>query len=776
MQPKYLGPFRIIRVIGRGGMGAVYEAVRIDTLEKAAVKVLLSPVEEDEELRLRFEVEIDTLKKLRHPNIVRLFGFGEEQQVLYYVMEYIDGQSLQQELRQKRHFTWAEVCKIGLEIALALKHAHDRGIIHRDIKPANILLEYSGEVKLSDFGIAHIYGGNRLTNINSVVGTLEYMSPEQSQAGPIGPKSDLYSLGAVLYTLLVGTPPFPAKTLPEVLQQHQAGPPPKIIESRTDVPEMLEAVIMEMLSIKPESRPTNAYILGRRLQAILKAYMGNPGLIKIRPSEKEETPANSDTPQQPVPQSPNPEDRQRFVDSREIDGMDQAPLTDPSRLQETSTQLRFAQESPAGKEPSVEKQVEKESAPRQTRDSSSRRSRKNPRTSTRKKYIDWRNPSEIARKRDLLRRQEAEHVGVTKSQIRPISSLSGSEAPQSPDAVEPVVTPRSFVDLASHGTSAKPENLLDVIQEAKPGEKKRSRFIPVTEEELGDLSKYDERPAPKAVSFQTIFLSACLLLIGFFIYYLLQPVSADTLYERITRSIEADNTNGSEIPSVSKILRAERNIEHFIELYPNDPRRERMDRYLEEIKLDKLQREFDSRVNRLQDVRDLQPLERMCLEAFALSRIQPEKAAARFQAILDLYGSNIETFRDETTDPSSDDSGEEKQATEEQREEKTKPEIKKPRINPDYILEGRPRSESRNDLCLEIVRRRLNAIQRQSAVSVEEQKELLKKWLDDAAELDWSHPDRADTIRQGIIVLYEDKEWATPFVQRAQQERESERK
>ena len=194
MQPKYLGPFRILHVIGRGGMGAVYEAIHVETLEKAAVKVLLSPVEEDEELRLRFEIEIDTLKKLRHPNIVRLYGFGEEQQVLYYVMELVDGQSLQQEFRQKRFFSWGEVCKIGLEIAQALKHAHDRGIIHRDIKPANILLEYNGEVKLSDFGIAHIYGGNRLTNINSVVGTLEYMSPKSSaaafaEAAAIGSKS-----------------------------------------------------------------------------------------------------------------------------------------------------------------------------------------------------------------------------------------------------------------------------------------------------------------------------------------------------------------------------------------------------------------------------------------------------------------------------------------------------------------------------------------------------------------------------------------------------------
>ena len=135
-EPKRLGPFTIGRVIGRGGMGAVYEARHDESGTTVAVKVLLDTVEGESELRSRFEAEIETLKRLRHPNIVRLFGFGQEEDQLYYAMEYVEGPSLQELLKKKRLFTWEEAVHIGVCVARALRHAHDRGIIHRDIKPA----------------------------------------------------------------------------------------------------------------------------------------------------------------------------------------------------------------------------------------------------------------------------------------------------------------------------------------------------------------------------------------------------------------------------------------------------------------------------------------------------------------------------------------------------------------------------------------------------------------------------------------------------------------
>jgi serine/threonine-protein kinase len=129
-------------------------------------------------------------------------------------MELIDGTSLEDELRAGRRFEWAEVKEIAVQVCAALKHAHDRGVVHRDIKPANLLLARDGKVKLSDFGIAKLFGSTGATGVGGVLGTAEYMAPEQADGRPVGHRGDLYSLGAVLYTLLAGRPPFVAKSVP----------------------------------------------------------------------------------------------------------------------------------------------------------------------------------------------------------------------------------------------------------------------------------------------------------------------------------------------------------------------------------------------------------------------------------------------------------------------------------------------------------------------------------------------------------------------------------
>ena len=188
MDPQQLGPYRIIRRLGRGGMGAVYEGVHIETGEPAVVKTLSEALLEEPDFRARFELEIETLRKLNHPNIVRLLGFGEENGVLFYVMELVRGPSLDQELKAGRKFTWREVTQIGIQVCHALKHAHDRGIIHRDLKPANLLRAEDGTIKLSDFGIARLFGAPSHTGAGSVLGTIEYMAPEQAEAQPVGPQ------------------------------------------------------------------------------------------------------------------------------------------------------------------------------------------------------------------------------------------------------------------------------------------------------------------------------------------------------------------------------------------------------------------------------------------------------------------------------------------------------------------------------------------------------------------------------------------------------------
>ena len=266
MSVKKFGPFVLDQMIGRGGMGAVYRARDEKTNQVVAVKALLLPLERERE---RFEAEISTLRLLRHENIVKLYGVGQEDGILYYAMEYVDGPSLATLLRRGRRFTWEETIYIGARICSALKHAHDRGVIHRDIKPANILLVNGGVVKVSDYGIAQYFGASRLTNANQVVGTIEFMAPEQAQAGAVGPKTDVYSLGALMYALLTGRPPYVAKTLPELLQKYREGLPDPIRAERPETPKAVEDAVLDLLQIQPEKRPGDARLIGRRLEALL---------------------------------------------------------------------------------------------------------------------------------------------------------------------------------------------------------------------------------------------------------------------------------------------------------------------------------------------------------------------------------------------------------------------------------------------------------------------------------------------------------------------------
>ena len=287
--PEVLGPFRLVRLLGQGGMGAVYEAVQNGTPDLVALKVLLSPADEDSVRRERFEAEIDTLKRLRHPNIVRLIGFGEAEGFRYFAMEYVDGSPLDTHMRRKRRFTWEEAVHIGVNTARALRHAHDRGIIHRDIKPANILLSAKGEIKVSDYGIAHLFGGQRMTALDTVIGTLEYMSPEQASSGPITPRTDLFSLGAVLYAVLTKTPPFPLekKSLPELLNKFREGPAESARLRRPDLPRDLDALLSDLLEISPDKRPPNAQIVQRRLEAILEKHAAPGGLARFFDAEED---------------------------------------------------------------------------------------------------------------------------------------------------------------------------------------------------------------------------------------------------------------------------------------------------------------------------------------------------------------------------------------------------------------------------------------------------------------------------------------------------------
>ncbi|MEE8450418.1 MAG: serine/threonine-protein kinase [Thermoguttaceae bacterium] len=265
MKFEQLGPYRIVRELGRGGMGTVFEGVNLDTDEPAAVKLLAAPLAAEDDFRSRFEAEIEALRKLNHPNIVRLFGFGEQDGQLFYAMELVEGRSLESEFGRGRRFDWREVTRIGIDTCGALRHAHDRGVIHRDLKPGNLLLSNEGQLKLSDFGIARLFGHTRQTAVGSVVGTAEFMSPEQAEGRPTGPRSDLYSLGAVLYVLLSGRQLFQTQSFREMLDKQRYERPDPVGEHAPDTPLKLQAIIAQLLEKDPARRIPNAAILARRL-------------------------------------------------------------------------------------------------------------------------------------------------------------------------------------------------------------------------------------------------------------------------------------------------------------------------------------------------------------------------------------------------------------------------------------------------------------------------------------------------------------------------------
>ncbi len=271
-------------------MGSVYKGTNSDDGEPAAIKVLAPQLATSEGFRERFQAEVESLKTLKHEGIVRLLGYGEEQGTLFYAMELIDGRSLEEELKAGRRFDWREVVDIAIQVCRALKHAHDHGIIHRDIKPANILIDKQERIKLADFGIARLFGGNQLTIAGGVLGTADYMSPEQAEGKPVTDRSDQYSLGGVMYALLAGRPPFRAANLIEMLQLQRFAEPEPVKRYAAAVPEQLDLVIRQLLSKSPESRFPNTLVLSRHLEAMRRA-LSRPQ--PLEPTEPLDTPAES---------------------------------------------------------------------------------------------------------------------------------------------------------------------------------------------------------------------------------------------------------------------------------------------------------------------------------------------------------------------------------------------------------------------------------------------------------------------------------------------------
>jgi serine/threonine protein kinase len=268
MNPSQIGPYEVLSKIGSGGMGSVYLGRHQDTGEELAVKVLPASMASEEGFVKRFNREIESMKKLSNTHIVKLHENGVDNGTYYYSMEYVQGETLTQLLRRERRLPWQEAINIGIQICHALKAAHDAGIIHRDLKPSNLLVAEDGMVKLTDFGIAQVFAAERLTVTDGIVGTAEFMSPEQAEGKRASKQSDLYSLGAVLYAMVCGKPPFTGDTMVAVLQKHKFGQFDAPRRVNPEIPSWLEEVIVQLLAKDPAKRLPDAYVVGRRLEQV----------------------------------------------------------------------------------------------------------------------------------------------------------------------------------------------------------------------------------------------------------------------------------------------------------------------------------------------------------------------------------------------------------------------------------------------------------------------------------------------------------------------------
>ena len=276
--PLLKNRYRLGRVLGRGGMCIVYQAWDTKLQRDVAVKRLEPPLNEDPRTRARFDREGRALAQLSHPNVVTLIDRGSTDSEEYLVFEYVEGKSLK-ELIKEKPLDPAEAGGILGQVAEGLAAAHQAGMVHRDVKPQNILIDRNGHAKVTDFGIATGADWTRVTKAGSIIGSARYMSPEQVRSKPVDVRSDIYSLGIVMYEMLAGHPPFDGANMPEIARHHLNTPPPPLSQIRSDVPPGLDKMVMRCLEKLPEDRPMSmdevlGALVGLGLYSLPRAEMG----------------------------------------------------------------------------------------------------------------------------------------------------------------------------------------------------------------------------------------------------------------------------------------------------------------------------------------------------------------------------------------------------------------------------------------------------------------------------------------------------------------------
>ncbi len=310
MTGRYLGKYEIQSEIGRGGMGIVYQGFDTVLQRPVAVKVLPPALAVDQDFVRRFQREAILAARLHHPNIVIVHDVGEQNGIHYIVMDYLSGQTLDTWMQQQGPMPAASALRVVQQVADALDYAHEQGVIHRDIKPSNIMLSPTGHVTLMDFGLVRATEGTGVTRSGILIGTPEYMAPEQVMGQPADRRTDVYAFGVVVYQLLTGQVPFPRNTPPAIFHAHVYESPPPPHTLRADLSPATEAVMLKALAKQPEQRYAQAGTLaadfaaavgGKTPAGVVLATTAQYSTPSSPPPRRAGTPLPAPTPGGPTP-------------------------------------------------------------------------------------------------------------------------------------------------------------------------------------------------------------------------------------------------------------------------------------------------------------------------------------------------------------------------------------------------------------------------------------------------------------------------------------------
>ena len=296
----FAGKYKVTKMIGKGGMANVYLAVDMGTGTNVAVKILKPEYSNNDEFIKRFDTEARAVSSLNHANIVKVYGVGHEHGYRYIIQEYVQGITVKELINQNGHLDWRVAVPIAIQVGMAVEHAHRNGIVHRDIKPQNILINRERLAKITDFGIARAATSNTITmNSGGALGSVHYFSPEQARGGNVGPSSDIYSMGVMLFEMVTGRLPFDGDTDVEVALKHLQDKPPVPSSMQSGIPAGLDSIILKCMQKNPERRYSSMRQMVEELDGLMVDPNGVFGVINTEPGKPVEDEINSSFRQNP---------------------------------------------------------------------------------------------------------------------------------------------------------------------------------------------------------------------------------------------------------------------------------------------------------------------------------------------------------------------------------------------------------------------------------------------------------------------------------------------